>query len=145
MIKAAPARLGGGGALWLCPCRRPVLPPQVCCAACLCCAQQPPVAGTSAAAAWQCLDTQINELTPEVNAAEKRWVAELTNKGLELIYINRVDQLNRLQTERAGLGSQLTAGWSCADALVRPSACAPACPCAHLPLRPPAQPCDAAL
>ena len=83
---------------------------------------------------------------PAVNAAESGWLAELANEGLKLIYSNRVDQLKSLQTERAGLGPQLSAGWSCADALVRPPACAPTCPCAHLPCARPhslvLQPCD---
>ena len=119
--------------------------PQVCCAACLFCAQPPPGAGISAEAAWQCANNACETITREL--AEAYTAAERTGE-LSLAATRYKALLAKEQTllqERAGLGLRLTAGWSCADALVRPPACAPTCPCAHLPLRPPAQPCVAAL
>ena len=91
------------------------------------------------------LDGEIAELAPKIehalSAASQTGAPELLIEH----YRDLVEQQKKL-SERAGtLEAQLSAGWSCADALVRPPACAPACPCAHLPLRPPAQPCVTAL
>ena len=131
--------------LWLCPCRRPVLCPQVCCAACLCCSQQQPVAGLSVGEQLVLVNAELKAVTPEVDAAEKRLLGEPGNAVYQHLYNNRFEQQKKLSERVGTLEAQLSAGRSCADALVRPPACAPACPCAHLPFRPPAQPCDAAL
>ena len=91
------------------------------------------------------LDGEIAELAPKIEHALS---AACQTGAPELLiehYRHLVAKEQTLLQERTGLNSQLSAGWSCADALVRPPACAPTCPCAHLPLRPPAQPCDAAL
>ena len=134
-------------------CRRPVLRPQIRCAACLCCAQQPPVGG-DVRARLQHLDLEIADAKLEVEAAAQKWsAAPKEDKAIpERIYNNLAAKEQKLLDERAGLNSQLTAGWSqnaparvptplCAHPPVRPLAPAPTCPCAR-PHSLVLQPCD---